>query len=359
MFSFLRLVVAFLLLSAAGVTTLILQASSYFVIRPFSLKLHRSIATRAGYGFFLLGSFLLHRWASVRIQTYGDVILPGQSSLIIVNHSTNVDWLIGLSILAHLGYPSPGNVKCVVKASLGSVPIFGWILRFCEFIFLTRSWAKDRVRFVRKLRSLATYPVEGTPLLIVLFPEGSRLTPEKLVKTQLYSKANSFPVFDHVLLPRFKGFTATIPELRPALNSIVDVSCMVQGMKPSLSNVFNGTCNSIVHLHMRTYEINQIPRADEDMQNWLLERWREKEERIAHFKNNPASLGAPHESTPLPTYTAFYALICAFLLGSAPVLYAFSRIPNGLQWLASFTSLFCVAVGIFVAINLKPSKKGK
>lgn len=267
--------------------------------------------------------------------------------------------LVGLAWFARFGYPYPGNVKAVVKASLGSVPIFGWVLRFSEFVFLARSWAADREQFLAKLAALTTFSESGHPLWLVLYPEGSRLTPEKLSVSQAYAASAGLPVLQHTLLPRLKGFAAMLPVLRAHIDTVYDATVLFEGKTPSMSTVMSGTADTIIHVHLDCYDVNGIPTEEEALHAWLLERWTEKDARIARFKADPKSVGEPlSHLSEKPSVAALYTLFFVFLCTAVPVLYATSRIPNGIQILVGGCSLIVGATALFVMGNLIPSRKG-
>lgn len=272
-----------------------------------------------------------------------------------------LDRLVGLAWLSRLGFPAPGNAKAVVKASLGQVPIFGWALRLSEFVFLARSWERDQQRFVSALRSLGTFRATGHPLWLILFPEGSRLTSDKLANSQKYSRVNGFPVFDHVLLPRFKGFQALMPELRRHIEYVVDGTLIFDGPKPSMTTVMNGTADIVIHVNIRKYPVAEIPEDEQAMQDWLLQRWVEKESLIAGFLRDPLSLGPPcdPERDAPPSVAPLYTLFAIFVSLAIPILYAVSQIENGMRNLMIANLAIVVMVGGFIASNLRPSRKGK
>lgn len=357
-----KLLTLFPVLIGAGVVAFVIQGVSYLTLRQISETTHRKLVTRVSYCFLLVGTFLLQHWSKIRLITYGDSIPDSASVLCIVNHYSNIDFLIGLAWLSRLGYPSPGNVKAVVKKSLGSVPIFGWILKFSEFVFLTRSWERDQSNFVTKLRKLSTFPSTGLPYWLVLFPEGSRLQPDKLANSQKFAQANNYPTFNNVLLPRFKGFQALVPEIRSSINYVVDVTLMFEGKKPSMSSVLKGTADNVIHVHIRTHPISTIPRNEEGIKDWLLQRWIEKETRIQEFSDGKNTLGpriASEDDEHPPSVTGLYLLFAIFVVFAAPILYAVSRFDNGIRYLLLANSLACAAVALFVGLVLRPSAKGK
>ncbi len=356
----LKLLTLFPVLIGAGVVACVVEGASYLTVRQVSLTFHRKIVTAVSYCFLLVGSFLLQHWSKVRLVTYGDTVPSNASVLVLANHSSNIDFLIGLAWLTRLGYPAPGNAKAVVKASLGSVPIFGWILRFSEFVFLTRSWDRDHFNFVAKLRKLSTFPKTGLPYWLLLFPEGSRITPDKLVNSQKFAQANNYPTFNHVLLPRFKGFQALVPEIRSSLDCIVDASFMFEGKKPTMSSVLKGTDDSVIHVHLRTHPIADIPQDEDGMKTWLLQRWVEKEARIQAFMQDKTSLGQPYSTQErAPSVAGLYVLFGIFVAFAAPVLYAASQFENGLRYFLVANAAAVAAIALLIGVNLKPSAKGK
>lgn len=245
-----------------------------------------------------------------------------------------------------------------MKESLGGVPIFGWVLRFSEFVFLARSWAADRDQFLAKLASLSSFRESSHPLWLVLYPEGSRLTPEKLAVSHAYAAREGLPVLQHTLLPRLKGFAAMLSVLRPHLDTIYDATVLFEGRTPSMSTVMSGTADTITHVHLESYPITEIPGEEAPLHAWLLARWTEKDARIARFKADPKSVGEPIPGfSKKPSVAALYLLFSVFWCAAAPVLYAAWRVPNGLRVLLGVSALVVAATALFVVDNLRNSRK--
>lgn len=231
-----RAAVAFIILTAAGCAAFTGQLLSYIFVRPFSRLVHRRICAVCAGAFLLCGSGLLERWACKRIQCHGEPSPQALSTLCTLNHGSDIDMLIGSALLARYGFPAPGNAKAVVKNSLLYVPIFGWILAFAEYLFVTRDWKTDRARLQKRLRHLQSFPF---PLWFILFPEGSRLTPQKLLHSQNYAQNSGFPQLNHVLLPRFKAFLALVASIRPSVEEICDVTIVFDGPVPTLMSILS------------------------------------------------------------------------------------------------------------------------
>lgn len=72
------------------------------------------------------------------------------------NHHSDVDWVLGWLLAGHTG--CLGGAKCLMKKSLSYVPVMGWSWYFLEYIFLARSWDKDRPHLVKAIRRLSDFP---------------------------------------------------------------------------------------------------------------------------------------------------------------------------------------------------------
>lgn len=359
--AYLSIVLVFLPLVGAASVACFFEALSYFFIRPISLNKHRKTCTFFSRCFFLLSVFLLEEWANISFKSYGDRIDPGRSHLTVINHRSNVDWLLGLAYVARFGYPYPGNAKSVVKASLGKVPIFGNILRFAEFAFLTRSWATDKDKFFKALASMGTYSDTGDPLWFVLYPEGTRFTKEKQQYSEAYAATKQLTPTTHVLFPRYKAFTAIVSALREKFDGVIDATFMFEGEEPAITQTLAGNASTVVHVHVKYYPMKDLPEREEDLEKWLLERWYEKDKRIADFKKDISSLGQPNEESLAPRFALarpFHALVAVYACAAAAVIFLFSKVPNGLYFLFTASSGAVALTALFTAMNIKPSRKG-
>lgn len=352
----------FVCLVGAAFVASTIEALSYLLVRPISLGKHRRVCLILNHAFLLCSTFLLERWSGVTFRMYGDRIVGDRSHLCIINHHSDVDWLLGLAFIAKLGFPYPGNAKSVVKASLSKVPLFGTILRFAEFAFLTRSWKADRETFLKSLLSLRGYTKSCSPFWFTLYPEGTRLTQEKLERSQAYAVSRHVEPLSNVLFPRFKAFTTIVPTLRDEFDGIVDATLMFEGDVPSMKNTLSGTGKSVVHAHVKYYPMKDIPEGEEQLEKWLLDRWCEKDKLIASFKSDPKNLGT---STPdffpvsgSPNLGSLYTLVASYFVGAAATMYLFSKIPNGISILLTLSVAATILTAVFTALNVKTSRKG-
>lgn len=359
--SLLSIALVFFPLVGAACVACFFEGLSYFLVKPISLIKHRQICTFFSHCFFLMSVVLLEVWAGISFKTYGDHLDPNKSYLTVINHRSDVDWLLGLAYVARFGFPYPGNAKSVVKASLGKVPIFGTMLGLAEFAFLTRSWATDKEKLLKALASLRTYSETGNPLWFVLYPEGTRFTKEKQEYSRAYAATKQLRPTTHVLFPRYKAFTAIVSTLREQFDGVVDATFMFEGEQPTMKAALSGTASTVVHAHVKYYPMKDLPEDDKQLEQWLLERWYEKDKRIAAFNEDFSTLGNPNEEfsgNKHPSPRPFYALVAVFAFSAAATIYAFSKVRNGLLYLF-VASIGAVALtGLFTVLNIRPSRKG-
>lgn len=199
-------------------------------------------------------------------------------------------------------------------------------------------------------------------MCLVLYPEGTRLTKEKREYSRRYAELKGLTPTDNVLLPRYKAFTAIVTTLRDHIDSVVDATFMYEADEPTIKSTLAGTASTVVHAHMNYYPIKDLPQGEEQLEKWLLDRWYEKDRRVANFNADVSSLGSPNESkfvgNQKPSVLPFYALVVCFYASAVVTIYAFSHIRNGLSILLFVSTSAVVLTALFVAINLRPSGKG-
>lgn len=76
--------------------------------------------------------------------------------LLIMNHSYEIDWLVGWVFCEKSGVL--GNCKAYAKKAIQYIPTVGWAWKFAEFVFLERSYDKDKEIIKRQLNEIYDYP---------------------------------------------------------------------------------------------------------------------------------------------------------------------------------------------------------
>jgi 1-acyl-sn-glycerol-3-phosphate acyltransferase len=218
------------------------------------------------------------------------------NKIVLSNHATAGDPL-ALFVVGHR-LRRIGSMRFMVKKVLLLFPILGLAAYFLNFVFLSRTWTKDEGAIRKVFRSMIEGARKRSKIFwICLFPEGTRLTPAKLQKSQEYAASKNLPHLKHLLIPRIKGLQATLVGLRQDVDAVLDLTIAysvrqgqmpVQGgegggevaaaagaggtvsghlanhfkIRPSMGDLIlrrSAACSWPVHIHVRILPVSQIP----------------------------------------------------------------------------------------------------
>lgn len=225
-------------------------------------------------------------------------------SVIISNHQIYTDWVF----LWWLAYTSElaGNVFIMLKKSLSTIPFLGYGMRNYNFIFMNRKWEMDKenlsiqlgeidtnARGVGQLAGKHSSNVTGDenqikwPYALILFPEGTNLSANTRERSKDFATKNGLDPMNNVLLPRTTGLRFALQKLRPSCDAVYDVTIAYSGVKQNeygqdiynLGNIFlRGQSPKLVDIHIRAFELEEIPIDDEEkFTKWLFNVWEEKD----------------------------------------------------------------------------------
>ena len=220
---------------------------------------------------------LSRRIHGIHLELYGDELPVAENALVVSNHQQMPD-ITFLMILAR-SKERLGDLKWFVKDALKWVPGIGWGMVFLDCIFVKRDWATDAASIDATFRRVRR---DEVPLWLVSFPEGTRLTPAKVTASQAFAEGRDLPRLEHVLLPRTKGFVATVAGLRSHLDAVYDVTIAYERYVPTLWQYVKGLA-PVAHLHVHRATPDELPDDDEALAAWLVDRFREKDRLLAGF----------------------------------------------------------------------------
>ena len=217
-----------------------------------------------------------------------------ENAFVIPNHQSSLDIIVLLSLAWRCG--RVGDMKWFVKDIVKYIPGIGWGMKFLDCVFVKRNWARDSRQIEAIFRK---YKEAQIPLFLVSFLEGTRSTPDKLEKAQNYAKEQSLYVPQQTLVPRTKGFIATLEGLREHLDAVYDVTLGYQGEQvPGLLQcTFAQTQRYDVHLER--FPVSAIPTETAALDSWIRERFEAKDKLMIHYRENGCFPG-PHNSTSIP-----------------------------------------------------------
>lgn len=259
----------------------VLQTAS-LAVRPVSREAFRGVNRWAADTWWGLCVTLSERMHDVRLVLTGDEIPPRENAIVVANHQQMPDITFLMAFARSKG--RLGDLKWFVKKAIKYVPGVGWGMVFLDCLFVERSWTADRASIEQTFERIVQ---DRVPLWLVSFVEGTRVSPEKIKASHVYAQKNGLPAFEHVLLPRTKGFVATVHGLRSHIDAIYDVTIGYVDGVPSLWQYVQGFA-PVAHLHVRRYPVDTLPSTDDELSAWLMDRWREKDELLKHYYEHGA-----------------------------------------------------------------------
>jgi hypothetical protein len=217
-----------------------------------------------------------------------------------------------------------GHIFIILKESLKFLPLVGPGMMLFSFIFLSRNWATDKPRFQHRLRKLkkthrATPEEDGgsarqlDPMWLLLFPEGTTLCANGRKASVAWARKQGIDDLQNTLLPRSRGMLYCLEELAGTVDWVYDCTLSYEGIpcvllpplfsKPRILQAdgcrpgqygqdyftmqriyLDGRGPRAVHMHWRRFALRDIPLDDAAaFDAWLVARWREKDELLAHF----------------------------------------------------------------------------
>ncbi|XP_073647569.1 lysocardiolipin acyltransferase 1 isoform X5 [Tursiops truncatus] len=232
---------------------------SIFMLGPFlplmfiNPSWYRWINNRLVATWLTLPVALLETMFGVKVIITGDAFVPGERSVIIMNHRTRMDWMFLWNCLMRYSYLR--LEKICLKATLKRVPGF----------------------------------------------ENST------ARSNEFAEKNGLQKYEYVLHPRTTGFTFVVDRLREDLkwplaedkmrktwltvskpgknlDAVHDITVAYPHNIPQTErHLLLGDFPKEIHFHVHRYPVDTLPTSKEDLQLWCRKRWEEKEERLRSF----------------------------------------------------------------------------
>lgn len=258
----------------------------------------------------------------IKSGTYGRVETGFNERMILMsNHQIYADWIF----IWWAAYTSRmhGAIYIVLKDSLKWIPVIGTGMQLFGFIFMARNWERDRPAIEHRLKQLQAD--KDWPMWLLLYPEGTNLSPTTIEKARTYSKKVDGPFLERTLLPRSTGIRYCVKNLKKTVEYIYDctiayepIDSIFAAKKYTLRSMFfEGRPPKRVHMHWRRFAIRDIPEEEKAFEQWLYERWVEKDKMLVDFykqgkfeatKRVEADMGLRHFSEILDIWTPLLAI---------------------------------------------------
>jgi lysocardiolipin and lysophospholipid acyltransferase len=234
--------------------------------------------------FLLMVTCLLEDLFGIKIVVTGDNLTNDKKrSLIILNHRTRMDWMY--IWMLHSRIQILEQLKIVLKAQIKHIPFIGWGIEHVGYLFLERRWEDDKDRIKNVINY---YKSNQSPVSILIFPEGTNLSAKTKVKSNAYAAKQTVynRPYEYCLHPRVTGFTYLLNTMRAdnMIDTVDDITIGYEGNFPVTElDLLKGHLPKIVHFDVKRYNINEIPKEDEQIDQWLKTCWDEKENRLKEF----------------------------------------------------------------------------
>lgn len=263
----------------------LLTAPLILINRPLSHRLNSIVTFFA----WTLSQYWVEGQDNVHMTISGLEAIPeGESAFVIANHAFFADFFLIHALSGRRGMMA--YCRYFLKDSIKYIPVFGWGMYLCNMPFLKRNWQRDSHRISRTLGIFIDYRL---PVWLVSHVEGSRMSLEKKAKSHQYAQEHGLPILEHVLLPRCKGFTSTISELRGShIQHVYDVTLAYHhrrrgfGATPSLWEIMTGALDEYqLHVHVERIPLKEIPVDEMQAGQWLYDTFVRKDALLAQIKD--------------------------------------------------------------------------
>ena len=255
----------------------VLQMSSVVTI-PFSRPLFRRLNTRFAGAIWMFWSYLVEGPNRMAITFTGDVVPVGEDAIVFCNHQSMSD-IVVLVCLARRA-KMVGYMKWLVKDVVKYVPGVGWGMLFLDCVFLKRNWADDEQNIKRTFSRIVDNKL---PVWLVSFPEGTRVTPEKLAVSQTYAAKRGLPPTVSVMLPRPKGFAASVCGLRDHVKAVYSVTIKYENDVRSAWKMVAGEIRHVT-IDLKRFPIGDLPRDEAGLSRWLTDEFYRKDRILAELQ---------------------------------------------------------------------------
>ncbi|ETV84458.1 hypothetical protein H257_03660, partial [Aphanomyces astaci] len=251
--------------------------------------------------------------------------------IILANHQVDADWWYICELLrAHGG---AGNVKIAMKHTLRSLPVLGTGMSMLDFLFLRRDIKVDRVTIQAYMQSFVQ---DNFPFWLVLFPEGTTIFTESVLKSHEFATAQHRPVLHRVMLPRSTGLKLMLDAFKdsPVQPTILDVTMAFPSYSgevptyemgydrhvdvdlPSMKKLLMGHGPSKVHFHCRHFSMADV---GDDVQAFLDALWVDKEALLNEFIQHQGFESKQHSTRVLRPTASWQAVGRLWLAGGVSI----------------------------------------
>lgn len=262
-----------------GLSINFLQCILYLTLHKIDKRLYRKINYYLCYSLYSLLVCLVDWWSGTKLYIYAkrdefDKYFGKEHAYCVMNHTYEVDWIMGWMVTERLRML--GNCKAYAKKVIQYVPVLGWCWKFSEFVFLERSFEKDRKNIITQVEALADHP---DPMWLLLFPEGTRFSAKKQEASRKFATERNYKQMDYHLQPRTRGFIASLPGMKGKVPAVYDILLAFNdndAVKPTITSILFGK-PLVGHMYMNRIPMEDVPKSEEDQDKFMRDMFHRKD----------------------------------------------------------------------------------
>ncbi|KAI1374155.1 1-acyl-sn-glycerol-3-phosphate acyltransferase [Hypoxylon crocopeplum] len=265
--------------------------SLLLLVKIFAPDFVYRVSSRIAYSVWKWIQVIFEDCNGAQITFSGDRLPKKESAVVISNHVTWADFYMIQAMALRSGML--GQCRWFAKIQLRWVPFLGWGLWAMGMPMVSRNWMRDQLELQRVFGGIVH---RKWPMWLISFSEATRFTPTKYEESRIWCKRNGRPQPLHLLYPRTKGFVTTVQQLRkaPHVKAVYDFTVAYQHkdkfhVAPNmwetlkLPNLSRSQAYKF-RIHVRRFPLEDLPYTDEELANWLEQRWVEKGEWLDGMK---------------------------------------------------------------------------
>lgn len=247
------------------------------ILRPFSARLFRLFNWLCADRYWAYLAYMIEHVNRLKVTILGDDLPAKENALVIANHQQMSD-IPSLMFLASRKRRL-GDMKWFVKDVIKYVPGPGWGMLFLDCVFLKRNWMDDQRKIEATFHQIKEHKI---PIWLISFLEGTRITPGKLKRSQEFASSRGLQQTQFVMLPRTKGFVATIQGLGDYLDAVYSITIGYPEGIPTLWQMVLGDVKRVI-IHVERTPADQLPQNPKELEQWAINAYYRKDEQLARM----------------------------------------------------------------------------
>ncbi|VDL82359.1 unnamed protein product [Nippostrongylus brasiliensis] len=256
-----------------------------------------------------------------------------------------LDWLFLFNVLYKIDPLLLTTEKISLKAPLKRIPGAGWAMSAGSYIFLERSFERDKTNMAEIIEY---YKKSGNIYQLLLFPEGTDRGVRAAAQSEAYAKKNGLCVYDYVLHPRITGFNYLLNLMRQQnyISYIYDITLAYEDViiDSEMTLLKEGVFPKNVHFDIKRYNIDEIPTDPQQSGKWLTDLWQGKEKKLKELRGISKSYPSLAVQFQVKTQGIGYYLTAALWITKSAVWLYLMYLYNSVRIYVLFVSLFYMVV---------------